>query len=80
MMAWSGIQAAQVLLEKWAKRRLNSDVLGTVRSQVFNIGAPKPGLASRNPRFTGPATGARPDRTRSHYRPPRQGPIVLARA
>jgi hypothetical protein len=29
-----------VLLERWAKRSLNPDVLGTIRSQVFNIPAP----------------------------------------
>jgi hypothetical protein len=31
---------AQVLLEKWAKRGLDPDVLATVRTQVFNIPAP----------------------------------------
>jgi hypothetical protein len=31
---------AQVLLEKWAARGLNPDVLATVRTQVFNIGEP----------------------------------------
>jgi len=31
---------AQVLLEKWAKRGLDPDVLAAVRTQVFNIGEP----------------------------------------
>jgi len=29
-----------VLLEKWAARGLDSKVLATVRTQVFNIGEP----------------------------------------
>lgn len=36
----SAIMEAQVLLEKWAKRGLDPDVLATVRSQVFNVPAP----------------------------------------
>jgi hypothetical protein len=32
--------AAQVLLEKWAARGLNPDVLAAIRSQVFDAGAP----------------------------------------
>ena len=36
----SAIIEAQVLLEKWAKRGLDPDVLATVRTQVFNIGPP----------------------------------------
>jgi len=32
--------AAQVLLEKWASRGLNPDVLASVRHQVFDIGEP----------------------------------------
>jgi len=32
---------AQVLLEKWASRGLDPDVLATVRTEVFNIDAPK---------------------------------------
>jgi hypothetical protein len=31
---------AQVLLNKWAARGLNPDVLAVVRTQVFNISAP----------------------------------------
>jgi len=31
---------AQVLLEKWASRGLDPDVLATVRTEVFNIGEP----------------------------------------
>ncbi len=31
---------AQVLLEKWAARGLDPDVLATVRTQVFNIAGP----------------------------------------
>jgi hypothetical protein len=31
---------AQVLLEKWAARGLDPDVLAAVRTQVFNIGEP----------------------------------------
>jgi len=34
---------AQVLLEKWTKRGLDPEVLATVRTQVFNIGAPSGG-------------------------------------
>ncbi len=36
----SAVIEAQVLLEKWAKRGLDPDVLATVRSQVFSISAP----------------------------------------
>ena len=36
----SAVMEAQVLLEKWAKRGLDPDVLATVRTQVFNIAAP----------------------------------------
>jgi len=34
---------AQLLLEKWASRGLDPKVLATVRTQVFNIGAPSDG-------------------------------------
>ncbi len=34
--------AAQVLLERWAARGLNPDVLTTIRREVFNIGPPGP--------------------------------------
>ncbi|MEO0049649.1 MAG: hypothetical protein ABIK23_00570 [candidate division WOR-3 bacterium] len=33
--------AAKVLLDKWAARGLNPDILATIRSQVFNIAEPK---------------------------------------
>jgi len=33
---------AQVLREKWARRGLDPKVLATVRTEVFNIGEPKP--------------------------------------
>jgi hypothetical protein len=36
----SAVIEAQVLLEKWAKRGLDPDVLAAVRSDVFNIPAP----------------------------------------
>ncbi|MBM3332731.1 hypothetical protein FJY68_12945 [candidate division WOR-3 bacterium] len=36
----SAVIEAQVLLEKWARRGLDPDVLGYVRTQVFNIAAP----------------------------------------
>ena len=32
--------AAQVLLEKWAARGCDPDVLAAIRTEVFNIGAP----------------------------------------
>ncbi len=32
--------AAQVLLDKWASRSLDPDVLATIRNEVFNIGPP----------------------------------------
>jgi len=34
--------AAQVLLEKWAARGCDPDVLAKIRTDVFNIAAPKP--------------------------------------
>ncbi|MEO0081992.1 MAG: hypothetical protein ABIL25_06850 [candidate division WOR-3 bacterium] len=34
--------AAQVLLDKWAARGLNPEVLATIRTQVFDIAAPIP--------------------------------------
>jgi hypothetical protein len=36
----SAVIEAQVLLEKWARRGLDPDVLGNIRTQVFNIAAP----------------------------------------
>jgi len=33
---------AQVLLDKWAGRGLNADVLALIRTQVFDIGVPTP--------------------------------------
>jgi len=38
----SAVLAAQVLLEKWAARGMNPDVLATIRTQVFDIAAPTP--------------------------------------
>jgi len=34
--------AAQVLLDKWAARGCNADVLAAIRTEVFNIGEPTP--------------------------------------
>lgn len=34
--------AAKVLLDKWAARGLDPDVLARIRTDVFNIGEPKP--------------------------------------
>jgi len=34
--------SAQVLLDKWAARGLNPDVLAAIRTEVFDIGEPKP--------------------------------------
>lgn len=34
--------AAKVLLDKWAARGLDPDVLAKVRTKVFNVGEPKP--------------------------------------
>jgi len=34
--------AAQVLLDKWAARGLNPDVLARIRTEVFDIAAPTP--------------------------------------
>ena len=34
--------AAQVLLDKWAGRGLNADVLALIRTQVFDVGEPIP--------------------------------------
>ncbi len=34
--------AAQVLLDKWQARGLNSTVLAAIRTEVFDIGEPKP--------------------------------------
>jgi hypothetical protein len=36
----SAVIEAQVLLEKWARRGLDPNVLGNIRTQVFNIAAP----------------------------------------
>jgi hypothetical protein len=36
----SAVIEAQVLLEKWARRGLDANVLGNIRTQVFNIAAP----------------------------------------
>jgi len=38
----SATLAAQVLLDKWAARGMNPDVLATIRTQVFDIAAPTP--------------------------------------
>ena len=34
--------AAKVLLDKWAGRSLNPDILAAIRTEVFDIGEPKP--------------------------------------
>jgi len=35
-------EAAQVLLDKWAARGMNPDVLSAIRTQVFDANAPTP--------------------------------------
>ena len=34
--------AAKVLLDKWASRNLDPDILATIRKEVFDISEPKP--------------------------------------